>query len=165
MNSTRPTCRASLLPATSFMFMTWSIMFQWPVSRLARARLSLLWLKKNALPATFLSRQARTSATSSPPQTGQKKALEEGDISLQMRVTQPIEEDVWLEVRGGKITVSSVAQNAMFALARWSPSCSNPPWQPMSKDQYPDRRYLSKIGGIRWKKRTLSAPVARWAVN
>lgn len=29
-----------------------------------------------------------------------KKALEEGDISLQMRVTRPIEEDVWLEVRG-----------------------------------------------------------------
>lgn len=74
-------------------------MFQWPVSRLARARLSLLWLKKNALPATFLSRQARTSATSSPT-NWTKKALEEGDISLQMRVTQPIEEDVWLEVRG-----------------------------------------------------------------
>jgi NADPH-dependent 2,4-dienoyl-CoA reductase/sulfur reductase-like enzyme len=29
-----------------------------------------------------------------------KKALEQGDISLQMRVTRPIEEDVWLEVRG-----------------------------------------------------------------
>ncbi|MEL7626408.1 MAG: FAD-dependent oxidoreductase [Anaerolineaceae bacterium] len=29
-----------------------------------------------------------------------KKALEQGDISLQMRVTKPIEEDVWLEVRG-----------------------------------------------------------------
>ena len=29
-----------------------------------------------------------------------KKALEKGDISLQMRVTQPIEEDVWLDVHG-----------------------------------------------------------------
>jgi len=29
-----------------------------------------------------------------------KKALEKGDISLQMRVTRPIEEDVWMEVRG-----------------------------------------------------------------
>ena len=29
-----------------------------------------------------------------------KQALEKGDISLQMRVTKPIEEDVWLEVHG-----------------------------------------------------------------
>ncbi|HOU00263.1 MAG: NAD(P)/FAD-dependent oxidoreductase [Anaerolineaceae bacterium] len=29
-----------------------------------------------------------------------KQALENGDISLQMRVTKPIEEDVWLEVHG-----------------------------------------------------------------
>jgi len=29
-----------------------------------------------------------------------KKALEKGDISLQMRVTRPIEEDVWMEVHG-----------------------------------------------------------------
>lgn len=29
-----------------------------------------------------------------------KKALEKGDINLQMRVTKPIEEDVWLEVHG-----------------------------------------------------------------
>ena len=29
-----------------------------------------------------------------------KQALEKGDISLQMRVTKPIEEDVWMEVHG-----------------------------------------------------------------
>ena len=29
-----------------------------------------------------------------------KQALEQGDIHLQMRVTRPIEEDVWLEVHG-----------------------------------------------------------------
>ena len=28
-----------------------------------------------------------------------KRALEKGDVSLQMRVSKPIEEDVWLEVR------------------------------------------------------------------
>jgi NADPH-dependent 2,4-dienoyl-CoA reductase/sulfur reductase-like enzyme len=34
-----------------------------------------------------------------------KKALEKGDISLQMRVTKPIEEDVWLEVHGEKNSI------------------------------------------------------------
>ncbi|MDD2522940.1 MAG: NAD(P)/FAD-dependent oxidoreductase [Anaerolineaceae bacterium] len=34
-----------------------------------------------------------------------KKALEQGDISLQMRVTRPIEEDVWLEVRGDENSI------------------------------------------------------------
>lgn len=34
-----------------------------------------------------------------------KQALEQGDIHLQMRVTRPIEEDVWLEVRGENNTI------------------------------------------------------------
>ena len=57
-------------------------------------------LAEKALTANYVPLVPGKNVRYIVPHKLDKKALEKGDISLQMRVTRPIEEDVWMEVRG-----------------------------------------------------------------
>ena len=98
MNISKPVCLESLLLVTSCIYDLVDYVSM-AGSEAGRSAAEFA-LAEKARAARYIPLVAGKNVRYIVPHKLDKKALEKGDISLQMRVTRPIEEDVWMEVRG-----------------------------------------------------------------